>query len=245
MAQLSKIEWTDATWNPVTGCTKVSVGCAHCYAERMAHRLKAMGQPRYRNTFNIALHDDVLDEPLRWKKPRFIFVNSMSDVFHEDVPLSFIKKIFGVMEQAHWHVFQVLTKRADRIEKVAQELPWPGNVWLGVTVEKQEYAYRVKQLSRAPAAVRFISLEPLLGPICTLPLKGIDWVIVGGESGPHARAMKPAWVRTLRDQCVERRVPFFFKQWGGFRKTEAGREIDGRLWNEMPSISGCELGSRG
>jgi len=244
MAQLSKIEWTDATWNPVTGCTKISAGCAHCYAERMAHRLKAMGQERYQNEFNVTLHDDLLDQPLRWKKSRIIFVNSMSDLFHEDVPLSFIKKTFEVMGQAHWHIFQVLTKRADRIEKVAKELPWPRNVWLGVTVEKQEYAYRVKQLSHAPAAVRFISLEPLLGPIRTLPLKGIDWVIVGGESGPGARTLNPAWARSIRDQCVVKRVPFFFKQWGGFRKTEAGREIDGRLWSQMPSVSGCEFGNR-
>ena len=162
----------------------------------------------------------------------------MSDLFHEDVPLSFIKKIFEIMDQAHWHIFQVLTKRADRIKKVAQELPWPKNIWLGVTVEKQEYAFRVKQLSRAPAAVRFISLEPLLGPICTLPLKGIDWVIVGGESGPGARTLDPAWARSIRDQCIAKKVPFFFKQWGGFRKAEAGRQMDGRFWDEMPTIEG-------
>ena len=245
MAQLSKIEWTDATWNPVTGCTKISAGCAHCYAERMARRLKAMGQERYQNAFNVTMHDSLLDQPLRWKKSKFIFVNSMSDFLHEDIPLSFIKKIFAVMCQAHWHIFQVLTKRAERLEEVAQALPWPRNVWLGVTVEKEEYIYRIEHLARSPAAVKFISLEPLLGPIRRLPLDGTDWVIVGGESGPRARAMEPSWVRTLRDQCVERRVPFFFKQWGGFRKAETGRMIDGRFWDEMPSISDCEFGSRG
>jgi protein gp37 len=237
MAQLSKIEWTDATWNPVTGCTKISAGCAHCYAERMAHRLKAMGQERYQNEFNVTLHDDLLDQPLRWKKSKFIFVNSMSDFLHEDVPLSFVQEIFAVMNQAHWHIFQVLTKRAERLEQVAPLLPWPRNVWLGVTVEKEEYVDRVRHLARTPAAVKFVSLEPLLGPIRRLPLDGTDWVIVGGESGPRARAMEPDWVRTLRDQCVERSVPFFFKQWGGFRKTAAGRTIDGRVWDEMPSVS--------
>jgi protein gp37 len=238
MAQLSKIEWTDATWNPVTGCTKISAGCAHCYAERMAHRLKAMGQERYKNEFNVTLHDDLLDQPLRWKKSKFIFVNSMSDFLHEDVPLSFVQRIFAVMNQAHWHIFQVLTKRAGRLEEVASVLPWPRNVWLGVTVEKEEYLDRVRHLVRTPAAVKFVSLEPLLGPIRRLPLDGTDWVIVGGESGPHARAMEPDWVRMLRDQCVERRVPFFFKQWGGFRKTAAGRTIDGSVWDEMPRASG-------
>jgi protein gp37 len=234
MAQASAIEWTEATWNPVTGCTKVSPGCKHCYAERMAKRLQAMGQPRYSAGFGVTLQPDLLDLPLRWRQPRLIFVNSMSDLFHDQVPLDYVRRVFGVMTQATQHRFQILTKRADRLADLAAELPWPENVWMGVSVENATYVPRIHRLLAVPAAVRFLSLEPLLGPLDRLPLDGIDWVIVGGESGPGARPMQPQWVRSIREQCRARGVPFFFKQWGGVRKGRHGRQLDGRTWDEMP-----------
>ncbi len=235
MAGASSIEWTEATWNPVTGCTKVSAGCAHCYAERMACRLRAMGNPRYRSGFAVTLHDDLVELPRKWRQPRVIFVNSMSDLFHEAVPLSFIRSVFATMEAAHWHVFQVLTKRAERLAELAPALPWPENVWMGVTVERQDCAWRADYLRRVPAAVRFLSCEPLLGPL-RLDLAGIDWVIVGGESGPSARRMDLAWVRSLREQCQVAGTLFFLKQLGG-ALDKRGKEhalLDGRLWREMP-----------
>jgi protein gp37 len=234
MAQASTIEWTEATWNPVTGCTKISPGCKFCYAERMANRLQAMGQTRYRNAFRLTLQPDALDTPLRWKKPRVIFVNSMSDLFHKDVPFEYIKRCFDVMKRASQHTFQVLTKRPERVAELGQDLPWPANLWMGTSVENADYLGRIDSLRDVPAKVRFLSVEPLLGPIPRLPLKGIHWVIVGGESGPGARPMKAAWVRHLRDQCLAAEVPFFFKQWGGTNKKRAGRLLDGRLWDQMP-----------
>jgi len=234
MAQLSSIEWTDSTWNPVTGCTKVSPGCKLCYAERMAKRLQGMGQPRYRNGFATTLQEDLLEVPLGWAKPRRVFVNSMSDLFHEAVPETFIAQVFSVMERASQHVFQVLTKRADRLASLAPALPWPSNVWMGVSVESADYTWRIARLRRVPAAVRFLSVEPLLGPIRRLPLQGIDWVIVGGESGPGARPMDLEWARSIRDRCLSAGVPFFFKQWGGARKKRTGRTLDERTWDEMP-----------
>lgn len=234
MAQNSKIEWTDTTWNPVTGCTKVSPGCKHCYAERMAKRLNAMGQERYKNNFTLTLQEDLLEQPLTWKKPRFVFVNSMSDLFHPDVPNEYIQKVFYVMEKASWHNFQLLTKRSERLLEIAHLLPWPENVWMGVSVENSEYIHRINHLRSIPAAVRFLSVEPLIGPLHRYPLKGIDWVIVGGESGPKARPMDKAWVRKIRDKCIALGVPFFFKQWGGTRKKTTGRKLDGRTWDEMP-----------
>lgn len=235
MAQLSAIEWTDATWNPVTGCTKISPGCKFCYAERMAKRLQAMGQPRYRNGFKLTLQPDVVEQPLSWKKPKIIFVNSMSDLFHHDIPFDYLKKIFAAMAKADWHIFQILTKRSERLAVIGKQLYWPENVWMGVSVENDDYKYRISHLTSIRCAVRFLSVEPLLGPIADLPLKGIDWVIVGGESGPGARPMHPQWVRSIRDRCVQARVPFFFKQWGGVRKSRYGRILDGRTWDEMPS----------
>lgn len=234
MAQSSAIEWTDATWNPVTGCTKISPGCKHCYASRMAKRLHAMGQPRYRNGFAVTLQADLVHQPSQWRTPRRIFVNSMSDLFHEDVPEGYIRRIFAEMQAAHWHSYQVLTKRADRLRDMAARLPWPSSVWMGVSVESEAYLPRVRDLVSAPAAVRFLSVEPLLGRIRRLPLRGIDWVIVGGESGPRARPMEGEWAREIRDQCLDRGVAFFFKQWGGVRKDRTGRELDGRTWDEMP-----------
>jgi len=234
MAQQSSIEWTDATWNPVTGCTKISPGCKYCYAERMAKRLQSMGQPRYRDGFQLTMQSDVVDQPLTWKKPRTVFVNSMSDLFHDDVPLSYLKRVFGVMAMASWHTFQVLTKRSERLADVAKYLPWPTNVWMGVSVENEDYTYRIDHLSHVTAAIRFLSIEPLIGPIRNLRLDSIDWVIVGGESGPHARMIDPDWVRTIRDGCLSAGVPFFFKQWGGTRKSRTGRVLDGRTWDEMP-----------
>lgn len=230
----TQIEWTDKTWNPVTGCNKVSPGCKHCYAEVMAARLKAMGQPNYRNGFELTLQPQNLELPLRWKKPQTIFVNSMSDLFHKDIPLDYIRQVFSTMERAHWHRFQVLTKRAERLEELAPSLPWPENVWMGVSVETEKYAYRIDHLRRTPAKVKFLSLEPLLGPLPNLDLRGIGWVIVGGESGPGARPMEASWVIDLRNQCLAAKVPFFFKQWGGVNKAKTGRSLEGRIWDEMP-----------
>ena len=235
MAGTSTIEWTQSTWNPVTGCSKISRGCDHCYAERMARRLKAMGQRRYRNGFRVTLHPDVLPAPLSWRKPQMIFVNSMSDLFHPKVPDGFIRRVFDVMEEAERHTFQILTKRASRLADLAPNLPWPRNVWIGATVEAAEYVSRIDSLRRVPAAVRFLSLEPLLSDMPDLPLDDIDWVIAGGESGPGARPMRAEWVRTIRDECARAAVPFFFKQWGGAQRTKAGRELDGREWDDYPT----------
>jgi protein gp37 len=234
MAVNSTIEWTGSTWNPVTGCTKISPGCTHCYAERMAKRLQAMGQKNYVNGFNLALHPHVLELPLTWKKPQSIFVNSMSDLFLQDVPTDFIKKVFDVMQRAHWHTFQVLTKRADRLVELSRELPWSGNIWMGVSVENSDYVFRADFLRMTGSRVKFLSIEPLLGPLTGLNLQGIDWVIVGGESGPGARSMKEEWVIEVKEHCLRANVPFFFKQWGGFRKKKAGKELQGRTWEQMP-----------
>lgn len=235
MAGPSRIEWTEASWNPVTGCTKASPGCLNCYAERLAKRLQAMGQPNYRDGFRVALHPSALNAPLRWRRPQRIFVNSMSDLFHEDVPLAFIRRVFAVMAQADWHVFQVLTKRNERLAELAECLPWPDNVWIGASVENGDYVHRIEALRHVPAATRFISFEPLLGDVGDVDLRGIHWAIVGGESGPGARPMEPEWALAIRDQCVEQRVPFFFKQWGGVHKKRTGRLLDGRLWDEYPA----------
>lgn len=236
MGDHTGIEWTDATWNPVTGCTKVSPGCKHCYAERLAVRLRAMGNPRYRRGFAVTLQPDLLSLPLRWRQPRRIFVNSMSDLFHEAVPGDYVRRVFDVMEQADWHIFQILTKRSERLMSLADRLPWPPHVWQGVSVENARYTWRIAHLRRVPAAVRFLSIEPLLGPIPDLPLDGIHWVIVGGESGGGHREMAVEWVREIRDQCVAAGVPFFFKQWGGRTPKAGGRILDGRTWDEMPPI---------
>ena len=232
----SKIEWTESTWNPVTGCTKLSAGCVNCYAERMARRLHAMGQPNYRNRFTVTCHEHVVEQPLTWKTPRTIFVNSMSDLFHEDVPESFIAAVFSVMKQAHWHRFQVLTKRDERLAELARRLEWPENIWMGVTVENKKVKYRISSLRGVPAAVRFLSIEPLLESLGRINLKGIKWVIVGGESGPGAREMRKAWVDEIKRHCDAARVPFFFKQWGGVNKKKAGRLLDGRIWEDVPSL---------
>ena len=238
MAEKSSIEWTQATWNPVTGCTKVSPGCKHCYAERLAARLHAMGNPRYTNGFKVTLHQDLQDLPLRWRQPRTIFVNSMSDLFHERVPLAFIQSVFTTMQEANWHTFQILTKRAERLAELAHQLSWPDNVWMGVSVERQDYVRRIDLLRTVPARIKFLSCEPLLGPL-ELDLNGINWVIVGGESGPGARAMKPEWARAVRDKCLVARVPFFLKQLGGARD-KRGHEralLDGQLWRELPATA--------
>ncbi len=237
MATNSSIEWTQATWNPVTGCSKLSPGCKNCYAERMATRLHAMGQERYRNGFAVTLQEDLLELPLHWRKPRLIFVNSMSDLFHKDVPAPFIARVFATMQAAPWHTFQVLTKRSDRLRELAPSLPWPTNVWMGVSVESAKYVFRVADLVQVPAHVRFLSIEPLLGPIADLPLAGVHWVIVGGESGPRARPMEGSWVREIRAACQVNAVPFFFKQWGGVNKARTGRALDNRTWDEMPSTA--------
>jgi protein gp37 len=234
MAIHSSIEWTESTWNPVTGCTKVSPGCKHCYAERMAHRLQAMGHPNYRNDFKLTTHEHMLELPLGWKKPQMIFVNSMSDLFHQDVPLAFIHQVFDVMRRADWHIFQVLTKRSRRLLELDSKIDWPSNVWMGVSIENQDYVFRAEDLMQTHACVKFLSFEPLLGPMSDLDLNGMDWVIVGGESGPGARPMKENWVVHIRDQCLASNVPFFFKQWGGFRGKHNGRMLQGRTWDEIP-----------
>jgi protein gp37 len=235
MATNSHIEWTDATWNPVTGCTKISPGCKHCYAERMAIRLKAMGQTNYQNGFKVTLQPQMLGLPLGWRTPKRIFVNSMSDLFHEDVPTTYINEVFDVMRRANWHQYQVLTKRSERVLELSKCLPWARQIWMGVSVENEKYASRIDDLRRTDAQVKFLSLEPLLGPLRGLNLKGIDWVIVGGESGPGARYMDPEWVADIRDQCLRVGVAFFFKQWGGVQKKKAGRILDGRTWDGMPN----------
>ncbi|MSP62248.1 MAG: phage Gp37/Gp68 family protein [Myxococcales bacterium] len=243
MAHGSGIEWTESTWNPVTGCTKISPGCKYCYAERMAERLQAMGQDNYRNGFQLTLQAHMLDRPLRWKKSQTIFVNSRSDLFHSDVPLEYLQRVFEVMRRAHWHRFQVLTKRSDRLAEIDARLHWAPNIWMGVSVESDEYRSRIDDLRRTHAVIKFLSLEPLLGPLHNLDLRSIDWAIVGGESGPKSRAMDPAWATDLRDQCQRAKVPFFFKQWGGKNKKQAGRLLDGRTWDQMPAAPAPTSGS--
>ena len=236
MATNSNIEWTEMTWNPVTGCSKVSAGCKHCYAETMAKRLKAMGVERYRNGFKVTLQPDLVDAPMKWRSPRVVFVNSMSDLFHEDVPLDYIKRVFETMVKCPQHTFQILTKRSGRLREVAEELPWFPNIWMGVSIEDERVMQRIYDLQDVPAAVRFLSCEPLIGPLDDLSLEGIHWVIVGGESGPGARPMKPEWVKSIFRQCRGMKVPFFFKQWGGVRKDLTGRKLNGRIYDDMPTI---------
>ena len=236
MAKNSSIEWTESTWNPITGCTKVSPGCKFCYAERMAKRLKAMGSANYENGFKLTLHEHVLELPLTWKKPQTIFVNSMSDLFHKNVPLEFIQKMFDVMNKAYWHRFQILTKRSERLFELDPMLTWTDNIWMGVSVENENYTYRIDHLRYTNAKVKFLSIEPLIGTIEHLDLTNINWVIVGGESGPGARPIKEEWVIRIRDECRRAKVPFFFKQWGGVNKKKNGRVLKGRTWDEMPVL---------
>ncbi len=233
----SRIEWTESTWNPVTGCSKTSAGCANCYAERMAMRLQAMGQPNYRNGFEVTCHEQALSLPLKWKKPQTIFVNSMSDLFHEDIPDDFIFRVFDIMRKADWHRFQILTKRAERLKSLSKKLSWPDNVWMGVSVENQSTTARIDCLRDTSAKIKFLSMEPLLGPFRNLDLTGIDWVIVGGESGPGARPIKEEWVLEIKRHCDEFFVPFFFKQWGGVNKKKAGRKLLGRTWDAIPEAA--------
>jgi len=241
MATQSKIEWTEMTWNPVTGCSKVSQGCKHCYAERLATRLKAMGVKHYENGFEVTLHEDALELPFKWKRGRVVFVNSMSDLFHEKIPLEFIRRIFETMAGCSQHTFQILTKRSQRLKQLSSSLQWPSNVWMGVSVENSDVLFRIDDLRTVPAATRFLSCEPLIGPIDNLPLTGVHWVIVGGESGPGARPMKQAWVESILAQCRNAGVLFFFKQWGGVRKDLTGRTLHGRTYDEMPAIRRSKL----
>lgn len=234
MAQGSTIEWTEATWNPVTGCTKISAGCKNCYAERMAKRLQLMGKQQYENGFKVAMHPEMLARPFEWKRGRTIFVNSMSDLFHDKVPLEFIKQVFTVMNLTPRHTYQILTKRPHIARMHAKHLSWTPNIWMGTSIEDNRVTGRIRDLRSVPAHIRFLSVEPLIGPIPRLPLREIHWVIVGGESGPNSRSMDPNWVRQIRDRCIQRNVPFFFKQWGGTNKKRTGRELDGRYWDEMP-----------
>jgi len=243
MAQSSKIEWTEATWNPTTGCSKVSPGCKNCYAEKMAMRLQAMGQSNYKNGFALTLQPHMLELPLKWKKPKLVFVNSMSDLFHEDVPLDYIKKVFAVMRNAHWHTYQLLTKRSERVAHINSKLEWCPNIWMGVSVENENYTHRIDHLRETNAHVKFLSLEPLIGQLSNLYLKEIDWVIVGGESGPNARIVKEEWITDIQLQCNVQDVPFFFKQWGAWgadgqkrSKQANGRQLAGKFWNEMPRL---------
>ncbi len=245
MGANSSIEWTEATWNPLTGCTKISPGCKHCYAERLAHRLQAMGRSNYVNGFKLTLHEEALSLPLHWRKPRTIFVNSMSDLFHEDVPVEFIYRVFDVMQRASWHRFQVLTKRSGRLLELSPHLPWKSHIWMGVSVENQKYTFRIDHLRKTEARIKFLSLEPLLGPLCRLNLEKIDWVIVGGESGFGARPMNRSWVTDIHDQCQKAGVPFFFKQWGGVNKKATGRKLEGQMWNEMPLGKQIQDGNSG
>ena len=231
----SKIEWTELTWNPTTGCNKVSQGCRFCYAEVMARRLKAMGLEKYRNGFELALHEDALKIPYTWRQPKIVFVNSMSDLFHKDIPLEFIKRVFRVMNDNPQHVFQVLTKRADKLLEYNKDLNWTHNIWMGVSVENEDNLDRVSFLRKTKAKVKFLSCEPLIGPLPGLNLKNIDWVIVGGESGRRPRPMKPEWVYDIHNKCLEADIPFFFKQWGGTSKKKTGRILKGKVYSEMPS----------
>ena len=234
MATKSTIEWTEMTWNPVTGCTKISQGCKNCYAARMAKRLTAMGSDRYKNGFTLTTHNDLVDLPRRWKQSRMIFVNSMSDLFHRDVPDEFIQSVFKTMSECPQHTFQVLTKRSDRLRRLSKKLAWSPNIWMGVSVESSDVLSRVDDLRDVPAHVRFLSCEPLIAPLDGLQLDGIHWVIVGGESGPGARPMEKEWVDSIKIQCEEKSVSFFFKQWGGVWKKRFGRTLDGRTFDEMP-----------
>ena len=236
MSASSRIEWTETTWNPVTGCTKISHGCKHCYAERMSRRLQAMGVAKYRDGFSVAVHPSVLRDPLRWRKPRLVFVNSMSDLFHQAVSTAFIEAVFEVMNQASHHTFQVLTKRPARVSELNSRLQWTPNIWLGTSIESEDWLHRLDFLRDTGARTKFLSLEPLLGPLPGLTLDGVDWVIAGGESGPGARPIHPDWVRGIRDHCVGNAVPFFFKQWGGVFKKRTGRTLDGRVWDQFPEI---------
>lgn len=230
----TKIEWTDTTWNPLTGCSPISDGCKNCYAIKMARRLQAMGNRRYKNGFAVTLHPDLLDAPLSWKKPKMVFVNSMGDMFHEDVPLEYIQQVFATMEKASQHTFQVLTKRSSRMADLAAQLPWPKNVWMGVTIESDKYLYRAENLRKTPAVVKFISVEPMIGPVCEIDLQGIDWVIVGGESGAQARTIEKEWAIAVRDKCTASAIPFFFKQWGGSNKKKSGKILEGEIWDQFP-----------
>ena len=235
MAANSSIEWTDATWNPVRGCTKISPGCKNCYAERFAERFRGVPGHAFEQGFDLRLIPDKLNLPLTWRKPKRIFVNSVSDLFHDEVPLPFIQNVFDTMTRASWHTFQILTKRTDRLAQVDRELKWMPNIWMGVSVENADMKGRIDVLRETGARIKFLSLEPLLGPLGELNLAGIDWTVVGGESGPGSRPMNKEWVTDIRDQCVEKGVPFFFKQWGGVRKKRTGRLLEGRTWNEMPA----------
>lgn len=239
MSCRSKIEWTDATWNPVIGCTKISPGCKNCYAEALAERFRGVPGHPFEDGFDLRLVPHKLDEPLHWLGPRKVFVCSMSDLFHESVPLSYIQRVFQIMEEASWHTFQVLTKRADCLVRYSASLPWPPNVWVGVSIETSDYTWRAHYLAQVPAAVRFVSLEPLLGPIPDLPLESIDWVIVGGESGPKARSMDLDWVRQIRDQCIAHGTAFFLKQLGGCHHRRGGKEaiLDGQRWHDFPQAA--------
>ncbi len=230
--------WTEESWNPTTGCTKVSPGCAHCWAERMARRLQGIGQARYARGFQVTTHEDLLEKPLHWAKPRRVYVSFMGDLFHDEVPGEFIERVFDVMVRSPRHRFHLLTKRPERLVDLSEGLPWPANVWAGATVEDAAHQWRADLLRRVPATVRYLVLEPLLGPIDALDLRDIGWVILGGESGPGARPLHVDWVRSVRDQCVAAGVPFYFKQWGGVRRKETGRELDGRLWTERPQETG-------
>ncbi len=245
MADKSLIEWTEATWNPVTGCSKISKGCLNCYAEKLAKRLKAMGLQKYKNGFKVTLHPEELSKPSAWRTPRIIFVNSMSDLFHEKVSFAFINKVFDAMNKADRHIFQILTKRSERLAELAPKLTWGNNIWMGVTVESAEYHNRIEHLSSTPARLKFLSLEPLLSHIHNLTLTEIDWVIVGGESGFRSRPISADWIREIQQRCLELNTPFFFKQWGGVNKKKNGRMLDGKLWNEMPNIDknnpACQL----
>jgi protein gp37 len=234
MAAKSSIEWTEATWNPVTGCTKISSGCKNCYAERMSLRLQAMRQRNYANGFEVTLHEQMLELPHKWKSPQLVFVNSMSDLFHENVPLEFIVRVFSTMNSVPRHRYQILTKRPKRLAELDRFLTWAPNIWMGITIESKEYLDRISALKRSRALIKFLSIEPLLGPIPKIDLTGIDWVIVGGESGPHARPMQKEWVYDIRDQCRANGIPFFFKQWGGPKKKITGRLLEGRFWEEVP-----------
>lgn len=243
MAGRTGIEWTEVTWNPVTGCDRVSPGCDNCYALTLSKRLKAMGSPRYQNDgdprtsgpgFGVTCHEDLIDLPRSWRKPRLVFVNSMSDLFHPEVPDDFIAQVFDTMKACEQHTFQILTKRPQRLATIAEQLPWPANIWMGVSVENASYRFRIDHLRRVPAKVRFLSIEPLIGEVGDLDLAGIHWVIVGGESGPRARPVEEEWVTDIRDQCVDAGVAFFFKQWGGRTPKAGGRELEGALWDEMP-----------
>jgi protein gp37 len=235
MSDRSGIEWTEATWNPVTGCDEVSPGCAHCYAKTFAERWRGIPGHPYEQGFDLRLRPERLEHPLRWRRPRTIFVNSMSDLFHERIPEAFIHRVFDVMVTAEWHTFQILTKRHERLAQLAPSLPWPSNVWMGVSIENRRFVHRADYLREVPAAVRFVSAEPLLGPLEGLDLSYIDWLIAGGESGPRHRPVRPEWVRELRDRCLVEHVAFFFKQWGGIRSKTGGRLLDGRSWDETPA----------